>query len=572
MASFPGKLSLITATLSLALTGCSGSSSDDDDTTTTSLSCSAQINMADNDDGLTSNAGYQGLHYYALGSRLCAFDPLAGTGFEVDRVPEDNIDPVVTIYSKDGTGDLSVRGVVYPKGNALYFAAADEPSASAPPAPQQISSENNADMIDMMLTGIDRNGGGQAHIAYRIFDPEDSSTEWFSVSLDQGSSEAPNAFDEFQRPMGPVNDNSGAFTGWLVHHYELAQRDALVVVDASDPTDEISVAQGNLDSLLGTNVNYLVQLDNGDVVVSVLRSNETEFYYLDASTDEAEAVGTIDAEVGGMATAYGTNGEVLYVGQTIPDGNGGPDNEARLYRVNDEDPVDLLDRADVRDTFPAQVTATDFGVVWAWNTDISETGPSGVHLVDEGSDDEVTVVRENAGGDNELTFSSLARGAASNNVFFTENNATTGSEFTAYAVDTTQPDNLNVVVDESNAQWVSSSQPADSQARAGVVPPSQMSEVFLVENDNGTQRLFAYDAGTPSQSVELGTLNVDFNLPGGIPISPMVTSLGLGPYRLMNLAQADDELFIVDTRHADSRRNLAVQQDGAPQFRTFEGF
>lgn len=552
---------LVPLLLTTLLYGCGGEV-EIDDGIVTALDCAAQVAVPDNGEGLTTNANYQGLHYYALGTNLCAFDPGAGTAFEVDRTASDALTPAFTLYSED-SGGASIQGLVYIRDNHLRFTPTGQHSASAPPSPRQISSEDRADEVSRLFAGFDRSDSDRVSIAYRLPMP-DGVDEWFATELSDTDTVAPTPFGTNRRPLGPVNSADGQLTGWILHDSS-AEKDDLVLVSIDNVNEDEQTLKADLNS---ASVNFMVQLDSGGSIIAVVRPGETEFFHLDPGTSSVTSVGSIPAEVDGTNSAFATNGEVLYVAQTVSDAEG--DNQARLYRV-DTDPAQFreIDRASQNDTVPAQVTTTDFAVAWAWNTRLSLDGPSGVFLVQDDAEDAVTTIRDNAASDNNRVFSSLARGSQENRIYFTERNKNTGGAYRAFAVNTTQPDTPDIAVEMENARWVGSSQPAGVHERIGVTPPARMSEVFLTRLTTDGAELLAFDAGNPgvdTGSVVLGPVRSGTS---SRPPAPSITAFGLGPHRVI---QTGNDLRVLDSRHSDSLRTLATESSFQPVIETFPGF
>ncbi|TVP51816.1 MAG: hypothetical protein EA349_16830 [Halomonadaceae bacterium] len=560
--------------LTLLLTGCGSGDELSDGNTGPSPSCLSSTSLPVEGGSLVPGSNYQLLRFFVAGNNLCALNTDTGQSFQVaqDQAAGSPIAPRLTAYTGGITSKpLSIDGVIFPANDRLWFAS-NNPGLNR--APEQISSESNGRQIDRLILGQDRVINSNRHIAYRRSPSGSGSAAdslWFGIRITDNANVPPVQFASQHRVLGPVNNNTGSFSGWLVHAFAPANGiDELRFVPANAVGQQGMLLQSGLGSLTSEPVRYLTQLDaqqrgGGEVLIAVPRSNGTRYFRFFPGTEVLESLGDLQ---GPPATVMATDGAALYLAQTVA-------GEARFYEISiDQNTLVERDRAGQTNTQPGFIIATDQHVVWGWNSTSTETGPAQAIRLSKGDWSRLPLITY--GNNNRLRFSSPIRGSQNRWAFFNETalpgaNGTPGPVANAIRVDTSNP---ATVVRDENAAWQGQSQPDNGVIRPGLVAPDRISEVFQTRRHNNAHQLWVYDAGNPDQSrVLLGEITVapvpPEQEPMATPLSITLTEQGLGPYRLL---QARNQLWVADTRSGNSLQAIIEDDTGSGLIRLFPGF
>jgi len=561
----------VLAALGLAACGGGSGSSNGDGGGPTIGGCDASISLADNDEGIAYGAGFHGLHYFVHGNDLCGFDPETGVAFEVDTGLDPDADGTSDVEAVlwDGTWQLgsgvsgaAVDRVIYTAGNEIRMVRTEGGSA-APPSPERISSEDQADSIDMMLLAPDYEDPDNALLAFRKL--EGGEPVWYSTRV-RNRIGAPQAFGENTVPVAPrTNPDTGAAEGWLV-----------VETDPDDFSRQLHAVNRDLEKvgdplrsgLTGSpdGVHLRASFSDGTLMLGIPEGDNESFafYSSDENGGSLRHSGVYsgdDTPVHFRAYQYDHWDELRMVFFTT-DGD-----RPVLYVVRPEGMVVDVDNA-VPDGATAQaafVIPTPEHVVWAFNGTES-SGVSKVRSVEVDSGDPFSPFRDGEtlieNDDPYRIFTTpVTASSDSGHVFFNEQNINIPGGDPDWKAHRFRAGNASSGVAYSEALWQGASH--------GGHMPHRGSEVFMVEMkldlvEPVDQTLFAGRAGISSERVELGVLDQQSHLGSNV----LITGVAPGPHRLMT---AGSDLVYVDARHEDSARTV-MQGENFGDLRPLPGF
>lgn len=528
--------------------------------------CDASISLASNGDGMDRGAGFDGLHYFVHGNDLCGFDPETGVAFEVDTGLDPDADGTSDVEDVLWAGDwepgegatgATVDRVIYTAGDEIRMVRTEGGSA-APPSPERISSEDQADSIDMMLLAPDYEDPDNALLAFRKLEGE--APVWYSTRVGNGA-DAPQAFGEHTVPVAPrTNPDTGAAEGWLVAE-----------TDPDDFSRELLAVDHELEkvgdplheglTVFGDGVHLRASFSDGTLMLGIPSGGDEEFYYYDSSGGNGGSLEYRGVYSGDDMPvhfrAYEDDG--LRVVFFTTDGD-----RPALYGISPQDGVGEVDDGipDGATARAAFVIPTPGHVVWAFN-DTETTGVSKVRSVEISSTSpfigNTETLAENDDSNRVFT-APVTASSRDGYVFFNEQNTNIPEDAPDWQAHRVRADNA-FSADYPGALWQGASHEGDMPHRA--------SEVFMVEMEIDLmepteQTLFADRGAAPSGRVELGVLDQQSQLGSNV----LITGVAPGPHRLMT---AGSDLVYVDTRHEDSARTV-MQGESFGDLRPLPGF